>query len=156
MAQPRFQLVHLSRRSPGLRSDSSEARGDLALASGDPRFVWRLLGGNNRELGRSVGIYELAEECERAITDMKRRFPDDLDPRITFDPGHRGWRWRISIDRRAIAESSRAFSRQRECRYNLEQFLVILPRAELRVPRKSSAALPPAPHRRSQLSQECG
>lgn len=106
MAQPRFQMVLLSRRSTSER-----------------RLVWRLLGANNRELGRSGEVFDHVAECEGAIRLLKRSSPNDLDARISFDAGTRGWRWRLTLEARVVAESSRTFSRQRECKYSLEQFM---------------------------------
>ena len=55
MVQPRFQLI------PGAR---------LAGASGTGGVGWRLLGANNRELGRSAGSYPDAESAQLHATDL--------------------------------------------------------------------------------------
>ena len=84
--------------------------------------MWRLLGANNRELGRGVGQLETVEECEQVIESLRRYPADRLDARISFDPHARGWSWLVALGPIEVARSARSFSRQRECLNSLDQF----------------------------------
>lgn len=113
MAQPRFQLV------PGARIVSSQG------ASG---IGWRLLGANNRELGRSPGVFADAEEALEDVT-RARRFAAEGAGHIVHDPGTGHWAWHLDGAGVVVAISGRGFRYERECRYNLEQFRDAAPTA---------------------------
>lgn len=112
MSTPRFQLF------PGGR-----ARLDGAGVG------WRLLGANNRELGRSAGSFLEAESAHDAIAAL----PDQLlrAPRHVLHSASTSlWTWWIEgADGDAIAVSGRGFRYERECRYNLAQFCETAPLA---------------------------
>ena len=96
---------------------------------GPPAVVWRLVGANNHDLGRSpLGLPDLgaAQEAVRGL----RAAADDLLVGIPRGSGPGRWGWHLSLDGTTVAVSSRWFSRQRECTYNVEAFLVTLPAAE--------------------------
>ena len=102
MAQPRFQLV------PGAR---------LASSDGTAGIGWRLLGANNRELGRSALA---SPDAESALSG---------DAHIVHDPRTGHWAWHLDDDGEVVATSGRGFRHERECRYNLEQFREAAPTA---------------------------
>ena len=112
---------------------------------------WRVLGANNRELGRSAGpfwqveeAYQAAHEAQAVLKGTVTRFwADDLG----------AWFWNIDLDGEELAVSGRGYRRQRECIYSIEQFREHFPTAAVvalqgaRPPAKNcgSPVLPSAP-----------
>ncbi len=121
MSQPRFQVLTIGgQRSPARTQPTrwlKSAPSRLGLI-----FAWRLLGANNRELGRSVEHYFSTHECVHAIVELKASSPDWLIPRIRFGSTEAGWTWSLRSDQHEVAMSSRGFHRRRECLRNLERF----------------------------------
>ena len=117
MAAPRFQLV------PGAR-----------LAGGPPHAAagggvgWRLLGANNRELGRSALAYADAESALESIGRI-RVLAASGEAHIVHDPASGHWAWHLDDAGALVANSGRGFRHERECRYNLEQFRGAAPSA---------------------------
>lgn len=107
--------------------------------------AWRLLGGNNRELGRSAEAFPDVAAAVAAIATLRSRFADLAATHQTDERGR--WRWRLTADDVAVVVSSRAYLRQRESHYSLAQFLAVAPHADgprLR-PSGTLPAQPPAP-----------
>lgn len=99
----------------------------LALPGGsDDCFAWRLLGANNRELGRSGWPYADLDSCRLAVLDLLERL-DQVEASMAAGPRNSAWTWRLILDGQAAASASRSYQRQRECAYNLERFLEALP-----------------------------
>jgi uncharacterized protein YegP (UPF0339 family) len=114
VSTPRFQLV------PGGRLVHEPAAGGVG---------WRLLGANNRELGRAAIAYPDAEAALSAVADV-RELAAVGAAHILHDPATGSWAWHLlADDSRVIATSGRGFRHERECRYNLEQFREIAPTA---------------------------
>ena len=111
MAQPRFQLV------PGARLAHSATPGGVG---------WRLLGANNRELGRSSGAFPDAEVALASIARL-REISEVAEAHIVHDPSSGLWEWHLYDDGVAVSNSGRGFRHERECRYNLEQFRTCAP-----------------------------
>lgn len=120
MAEPRFLL--------GVQS--AAGRRELAVRAGwaaaaQPCFIWRLVGPNNRELGRSSQAYTDAAACRAGISFLRRQL-DHLQARVWCDDTSR-WVWRLELNGRPVATSARAYMRRREAQFNLEQFLAAVP-----------------------------
>jgi len=113
MTQPRFQLI------PGAR---------LMAGTGGSGVGWRLLGSNNRELGRSASAYADAESALAAIGRVRELAPDG-EAHIGHDPSTGLWAWHLDDDGVLAATSGRGFRHERECRYNLDQFRAAAPLA---------------------------
>ena len=112
MTRPRFQLV------PGARF-AGWAGGGVG---------WRLLGPNNRELGRSAGPYGDAERALAAIA----RARETVHSGAAHVLQHRDtalWAWQLEDSGVVTATSGRGFRHEQECRYNLEQFRAAAPTA---------------------------
>lgn len=80
---------------------------------------WRLVGGNNRELGRSVTVAEadvVLEQVENLLA-----APHDLTFTALTVRDHQ-WVWRGRWQGTEVAASSRAYHRQREATYSAGQF----------------------------------
>lgn len=99
--RPRFQLV------PGTRPGGGVG--------------WRLLGSNNRELGRSACAYADAEAALTAVEGI-RGLVADGEVHIVHDGGSGRWAWHLREGGVPVACSGRGFRLQRECRRNMEQF----------------------------------
>lgn len=123
MAQPRFLL--------GVQSAAGrrERAGRVGWASASqPCFVWRLVGSNNREIGRSAQAFTDAAACRTGISFLRRQL-GNLDARISCDENTR-WSWRLELHGQAVAHSARVYMRRREAVFNLEQFLAAAPTAD--------------------------
>jgi len=126
---PRFQLV------PGGRLVHDPAAGGVG---------WRLLGTNNRELGRSSRSYADAEAALAAVADLRALAPD-AEVHIVHDAVSGSWLWQLVDPAGAVvATSGRGFRHERECRYNLEQFREAAPTA----PAQDAAVVPDFPWQR--------
>jgi uncharacterized protein YegP (UPF0339 family) len=113
MAQPRFQLV------PGARLVGGAGTG----------IGWRLLGANNRELGRSASAYPDAEAALDGVGHV-REIAVLAQAHIVHDSSNGMWAWQVHDSDGAVAATSgRGFRHERECRYNLEQFRSTAPSA---------------------------
>lgn len=119
MSVPRFLFLATGR--PGGRRD--------AAAASD--FLWRLVAGNNRLLGRSPGTYESEALCRESVTrliaNLARASPGQAP---LSRPGH--WSWALTLRTveappLALAVSARCYERQRESRFSLENFLAAAP-----------------------------
>lgn len=90
---------------------------------------WRLLGANNRELGRSSIAYPDAEAALAAVAQIRVLAVDGV-AHIVHDPSVGTWSWQLEGGAGpVVATSGRGFRHERECRYNLEQFREAAPAA---------------------------
>ena len=122
MAEPRFLL--------GVQSAAGRRERAIRVgwaAASQPCFVWRLVGPNNREIGRSAQAYVDAAACRAGISFLRRQL-DHVEPRVWCDESMR-WLWRLELNGQPVAHSARAYMRRREAVFNLEQFLAAAPTA---------------------------
>lgn len=112
---------------------------------------WRVIGANNRELGRGALPAGSVDEACQAVRAAQLTFDRQMS-RVLLDAGA-FWSWHMSLDGHPVTVSSRGYHRQRECDYSLEQFRAQFPTAEVvRRPAHRSAStrrglltLPPLP-----------
>lgn len=116
MATARFQLVNPVRPVGAMAPMRTAA--------------WRLIGGNNRDLGCSARGFESVEASREAVLLLKARIADAV-PLITIEPRSSEWTWRLEIDGTVVARSVRGYLRHRECLYNVSHFLGCVPVAAL-------------------------
>ena len=90
---------------------------------------WRVLGANNRELGRSVGPFWRTDEAYQAVHEAQTVLDRTATRFWADDLGE--WCWNISLDDEQLAVSSRGYRRQRECVYSIEQFREHFPTARV-------------------------
>ncbi len=126
MAEPRFQVRSVRRRTvpvPALRVAGPVP--EVRPTGWDDAMVWRLLGTNNRELGRSADQFDTVEACLRAVEDARVHVREIAQPRIYFttDEGA-GYSWWWMVERAGVnfITAARTFSRQRDCLTNFDQF----------------------------------
>ena len=119
MARARFLCVAARGLTPG---------GGPGIAPGEAPFFWRLVGANNRELGRmAVGGGGPSGCCE--ALDVLRAGLDRAVTRVKPAASADAWGWVLEIDGIPTAVSGRSYMRQRECQYSLAQFLAAAPGA---------------------------
>jgi hypothetical protein len=111
---PRMWPEHAMRRHQESRPSAEHVGGRWA--------GWRLLGRNNRELGRSPGTFRSITACLVSIDDLKRRV-GSATRLLSVDVEDGRWLWRLEVDGTVVAVSARSYQRQRECVYSLDQFL---------------------------------
>jgi hypothetical protein len=80
---------------------------------------WRLLSGNNRELGRGADAYDDAPACRLAVEEIQLRI-DELQPAVRRL--HAAWTWQLERTGEVVASSGRRFDRLIRCEQNLAQF----------------------------------
>lgn len=132
MAQRRFMLVSgyatpgTLARWPGEWLDHDVAHRHSAGAWS----AWRLLGANNRELGRSRHVYPDVRECAESVLLLQQQI---LHVAPNFLVGlHTGtWHWELYLGRTAMAVSARPFERLRDCETGYAHFVRAVPGAEL-------------------------
>ena len=97
------------------------ARGAAASAAARSP-LWRLVGANNRELGRMPMPAPADQTCCEAVTRLRASL-EHAAPRIKLGGPAASWTWSLEADGVALAVSGRAYLRQRECQYSLALFL---------------------------------
>jgi len=113
-----------------LRPDSLSglaARPDFERKDG--WYAWRLVGANNRELGRSVTTFPSYPECRDAATNVQKQI-DHLSPCLLTDAASGRWTWRADIAGEPVASCQRWFDRERTCRASLGNFIDSIAAAE--------------------------
>ncbi|MEW2396993.1 hypothetical protein [Streptomyces sp. NPDC046862] len=118
-----------------VRGAHRDAHRDLRAV--EPSVGWRLVGANHRELGRSAEVFAGLTECRASVLLLRERIAD-ARVLLTTTEAAGGWSWRLEIDGHVIAVAGRLYQRQRDCQFNLGQFLKAVPVGEL---------TEPAPHR---------
>ena len=119
MAVPRFLFVS------GAQASRGEPRGELTRLTG---VSWRLLGGNNRELGRSAIPFAELDACHVAAMRVRERVAD-ATVELRSEQATGRWTWQLRLDGEPVAIAGRSYLRLRECQYNLGQFIAFAPGA---------------------------
>lgn len=90
----------------------------------EPTYSWRLIGANNRPIGRSaVGYADLAS-CMAVVQLISTLdLAGCLKLLVDVDTGL--WNWRLHLGDQALALSARSYQRKRECVYSAESFAAI-------------------------------
>jgi hypothetical protein len=92
--------------------------------------MWRLLSGNNRELGRGASAFADLESAVSAVVVLRSRL-SDVTTRIVREDRPGEWAWILLLGEHPVARSARTYQRLRECEYSLTGFLEALPDALL-------------------------
>lgn len=82
---------------------------------------WRLLSGNNREIGRGAQSFADVVGCRLALQRLQS-VVSDLEP--TISRAGNGWGWSLALNGDVVATSKAAYDRQIRCRQSLSHFLV--------------------------------
>ncbi|MFL6240649.1 MAG: hypothetical protein ACJ735_14280 [Actinomycetes bacterium] len=132
MTAPRFLLVS-GKKVDGLTSPRWPGGHAPFVGESHPDgswLAWRLAGANNRELGRSASVYPDLHACQASILSMRAGIVH-AQPVVAMDYLSGLWGWHLELDGSNVAVSGRAYRRERECRYNLRQFLSAARAADL-------------------------
>jgi hypothetical protein len=113
---PRVQLIH------GLHT--------WLTGSGDDAIAWRLLGGNQRELCRSVGGFPDEVAARAAVTALQANL-DQVTLCVYVDAGSGQWTWQLQLRETPVVAASRGYQRRRESESNLAGVLSSLAVAAL-------------------------
>jgi hypothetical protein len=97
-------------------------------ASTTSMVCWRLLSPNNRQLGRSAGVFHDLPSGRRAVDELLRSL-SAAEPSLTRQGGSGGWLWRIISANEVIATSGRSFETRRQALRTVQNFLVTAPLA---------------------------
>jgi len=112
---------------------AAEARGALLadpVPSGGEWYGWRLMGANNRELGRSAASFVSYQWTRRAIGQLQRGAAR-LVQHSTTDPATGRWGWRVDLDGVAVAVSGRWYERDHDGRLGAAKFISLTVEAVL-------------------------
>ena len=91
---------------------------------------WRLLGGNNRELGRGSLAYPDADLCREGLAKTLLDLPTLVPAVMRVDHSH--WGWRLRADAVDIVGSGHAFDRRPRCEEACARFVELAPHASVR------------------------
>jgi hypothetical protein len=95
----------------------------IFAASASAPLRWRVLSGNNRELGRSFETFPDTEACRQAIGDLRLAL-DVLLPQVRRE-GRDRWLWELRrADGAVLVVAAHPFDRQVRCRRAVDQFLL--------------------------------
>lgn len=123
MQLPRFLFMGSAVPAAPRRSGAGRYHQD---PPGGTEYLWRLVAGNNRQLGRSPGTYTDLAECRAGVDRLVEALPQ-LVPVLAPGSSAGAWAWHLVLpgvegERSVLAVSSRSFERQRENRYSIESF----------------------------------
>lgn len=125
--------------APGTRpGDPSGCHVQLFAADATAPVRWRLLSGNNRDLGRGAATHPDAETCMLAVKQVQSALAL-LTPRVRRLPTG-GWGWELCDDAGPVAANGRPFDRLIRCEQGLTQFVTRLADAPVRGPVMLSAS----------------
>jgi hypothetical protein len=116
MASARFELYL---NTVG-RADNSVERTVVA---------WRLLTNNNRDLGRGAAFYPDVVSCADAVRQLQRGLVAARSAMVRS--GRTTWTWRITVDGREVAASSRTYQRRVQAESACTVFLSLAAAAEI-------------------------
>ena len=93
----------------------------ICVAADGASVSWRLLSGNNRNLGRAARSYDGIEQCTEAISDLVARL-DELQALVRPAGEHR-WAWMLRDATEIVAMSGHRYDRQVRCEAARVQFI---------------------------------
>ena len=97
----------------------SGAHFQLFAANESAEIRWRLLSGNNRDLGRGAITYPDAASCLVGIKEVLASL-DDLEPSIRRHDHL--WRWALHLNDAIVVTGGHAYDRQVRCKQALDHF----------------------------------
>ena len=96
-----------------------------SVEPGQAACSWRLMGANNRPVGQAPSTVADLATCVAAVQQIVRvALVADLRMLIDLTTGL--WNWRLESDGAVLAVSARAYQRQRECRYSVDTFRLVV------------------------------
>jgi hypothetical protein len=129
----------VERLLPGPQEAAEMATGTTIIAAVAPPvaapqpgswYGWRLIGANNRELGRSAVSFVSYQLARRAILQLKQGIGALVHHSMT-DPRTGRWGWRFDLEESAVAVSSRWYERDHDGRTGAAKFVALTADAEM-------------------------
>jgi hypothetical protein len=120
MSQVRFQILYRVTSLTGAPDETDHV----------DWYGWRLMGANNRELGRSPFGYASYQLARRAIRQLKQATTRLVQHSAT-DPLTGRWGWRVDLDGAAVAVSGRWYERDHDGRAGASKFVTLARDAKL-------------------------
>lgn len=111
----------------------------LYVVAGAEDVRWRLLSGNNRDVGRGARGFGDAEECVLALKELLSQLPE-LTPLLRRKAATNRWVWTLRRGETAVAESSHSYDRQIRAEAARLQFVARAPTATVSSAVMSSAS----------------
>jgi hypothetical protein len=115
--------------APHQRSAEGGPHFQLYRGSATAPVRWRLLGGNNRPIGRSALDYVDVLECLQSLAELTAALPE-LVGRVDRQPPNL-WVWRLTHDNIDLALSAHPYDRQIRAQHAMSQFLQNAARARI-------------------------
>jgi hypothetical protein len=112
VAAARFELYALA--GPGSRPRRPS----------DAPVTWRLLSGNNRDLGRAAGSFPDVDACVAAVHRLRAALSTSTVS-VTSPDGRSRWTWRVAVDAVEVAVSSRMYQRRVQAEAAYAVFLTL-------------------------------
>jgi hypothetical protein len=112
-----------------MMTSGTAAHFQLFATDFDSDIRWRLLSGNNRELGRSANSYPDAESCQLEIKHVLAGVAE-LVPHVRRREGN-VWRWILLDGIIPLAVGGRDYDRQVRCEQAVDLFRFVAPTARL-------------------------
>lgn len=123
----------------------------LFASSATAPIQWRLLGGNNRELGRGMGQFVDRESCVLGIEHLKT-VVGSLEASLRRDEAG-AWGWLLCLGGVPVARSGYRYDRQIRCSQGQSQFVRALGHCEISQTLTLTDSRRWAGHRRSSTEQ---
>jgi hypothetical protein len=101
-----------------------------AIAQAADWYGWRLMGANNREVGRNAMSFLSYPLARHAVARLQHH-ADRLVRRTLVDPVTGRWSWRLELDGEPVAVSGRWYERDHDSRQGVAKFVALLPTASL-------------------------
>lgn len=95
---------------------------------GEP-VQWRMLSGNNREIGRGVDSYPDTESARLGVKELQSLL-EALEAGVRRNTSNE-WVWHLSLEGRLVAVSGHGFNRLIRCEQGLTQFQATIRVAEV-------------------------
>jgi hypothetical protein len=138
-------------RSRDSRADAADAEDHMVrhiqlFVGADGLVRWRLLGGNNWELGRSAVGHRNTEACLAAIRHLQHGAAEMIGRTVRISPGK--WAWVLRDASNDPVANGRSFDRLIRCRQALAQFVTLIGDA-----RVSATVTEPLSRRRRTLDE---
>jgi len=97
----------------------------------DLLLSWRLLAANNRDVARSAAPYPDLTSCLEAVAKLQSQIDDAVA--VAARSGRADWSWRLRMDGRDAAVSSRTYQRRLQCEAACALFVALVRDATLDV-----------------------
>ncbi|HEY7176619.1 MAG TPA: hypothetical protein VH442_17035, partial [Micromonosporaceae bacterium] len=108
VALPRFTIFIAPQRGKPGRPMRAED-----LDASDQPLSWRLLAANNRDVARSAMPHPDLLTCLQAVAELQGRVDDTVA--VAARSGRADWSWRLRLEGRDVAVSSRTYQRRLQC-----------------------------------------